>query len=621
MGSQPSKQDTAIEACLADFPGQEREHLLGLFETLCKGPGNERSSSHDDHSIDPQHFNAYFGPLLPPTLLACFRVTMQMHSMIHQPNEDLASTAAGGGGGGGGSSNENISNSSNNSNNNAKKNKRRSVMTRSTSVDASSPISKYGWVMTIHRLSKTSIEEQAGLSFMLQTHDASLESFVGNVTRAAMVFWLAGEVASWKAIPEKDVEATTEFLLTRHLEADHAYDDDLEEEEEDHQDKEEDADAKVPEKSRETRTTGPKTKAARDWLQAAQKRDAQGHASSKELSRSAFLNWYQRTVEYQILFTILIRNLFLGSSTLPSMTTAAAGAGADLNSSSGTLSKRIKLPIELENKLCQRNFIAPRIKGGLDVAPRFSRLLSVADFFQLQYALPTPVIGNVLSANPPTSSSTHGSKQGPGGAAGSSSGEGSHSNDSVRPTPPLRLLFSSRTSGASFSTLLQKITYQGPTLVVMKDEDGYIFGAYADQDWEQGPKFYGTDRSFLFTIRPQFRIYRPSKLNANYQYLDSGTKTLPNGMGFGGQLRYFGLWLASDFQTGQSAAEPLCSTFQSPRLSKQQNFKLDEVEDRDEEPKHSAMDAHPDAVALLEMANRKMYSKDVRAPENVYESD
>jgi hypothetical protein len=33
------------------------------------------------------------------------------------------------------------------------------------------------------------------------------------------------------------------------------------------------------------------------------------------------------------------------------------------------------------------------------------------------------------------------------------------------------------------------------------------------------------------------------------------------------------------------------------------------------------MDTHPDAVALLEMANRKMYSKDVRSPENIYDSD
>ena len=43
--------------------------------------------------------------------------------------------------------------------------------------------------------------------------------------------------------------------------------------------------------------------------------------------------------------------------------------------------------------------------------------------------------------------------------------------------------------------------------------------------------------------------------------------------------------------------------------------------EREDTPKHSAMDTHSDAVALLEMANRKMYSKDVRAPENVYDSE
>ncbi|KAG0291295.1 hypothetical protein BGZ98_003070 [Dissophora globulifera] len=602
MGSQASKHDTAIETCLADFPDQERTYILNLFERLCKGQfgpggqdgeGDKEHVSADDESIDPQNFNAYFGPLLPPTLLTCFRVTMQLHSMLYKSSDDSSANGAGSGSGaaGGGAAGGGVANKNRN---------RRSGLTRSTSVDSTSPISKYGWVVTIHRLSRTTIEEQAGLSFMLQTHDKSLESFVSNVARAVMAFWLAGDVGSWRDIPEEDADTTTEFLLTRHL--DRNTTDDFEEE-----------------LSRSDGTaaadSGP-DKASQDWLEAAQKRDSQGRPSTKELSRVAFLNWYQRTVEYQIMFKILIHNLFLGPSTL---------AGAE-TSPSTQQRKRIKLKVEQENKLCQMNFIAPRFKGGIDVAPHFSRLLTVADFFQLRYALPTPSYNNA--------SASYGSskKQGSGTAGGSGSGNGGleQSASEARPTPPLRLLFSSKTSGASFSTLLQKITFQGPTLIVMKDEDGYIFGAYADQDWEQGPKFYGTDRTFLFTIRPKFRIYQPSRINSNFQYLDYGTKTLPNGIGLGGQLRYFGLWLASDFHTGQSAAEPMCSTFQSPRLSKQQNFKLEEMEvwqvhpsqiDRDEAPKHSAMDAHPDAVALLEMANRKMYSKDVRAPENVYDSD
>ncbi|KAF9928644.1 hypothetical protein BGZ65_006156 [Modicella reniformis] len=340
-----------------------------------------------------------------------------------------------------------------------------------------------------------------------------------------MAFWLAGEVRSWRDIPEDDAEAATEFLLTRHLEFPGTLEDDLDfTRGSDNESKKDSADAI--------------DKGAQEWLEAARKRDSQGGPSTKELSRTSFLTWYQRVVEYQILFTILIQNIFLGPSILK-----------------GSEGKRIKLTGEQENKLCQKNYISPRFKEGIDAAPHFSRLLTISEFFQLRYALPTY---NNMS-DPVGPSKKHKAE--------------------AHPTPPLRLLFSSKTSGASFSTLVQKIMFQGPTLVIMKDEDGHIFGAYADQDWEQKPKFYGTD---------------------------------------------------SDFQTGQSAAEPLCTTFQSPQLSKQQNFKLDEMEvwqihpsqiERDEAPRHSAMDTHPDAVALLEMANRKMYSKDVRSPEIIYDSD
>lgn len=327
---------------------------------------------------------------------------------------------------------------------------------------------------------------------MLQTHDKSLESFVANVTRAAMVFWLAGEIESWKEISVEDVQATTEFLLTRHINAiqENNFDD--------------------FEEPTKTGTSGDKT--ATEWIEAATRKEGE---SNKELSRTAFLNWYQKTVEYQIIFTILIHNLFLGPST--NSQTSAPSQGEQLRR------KRIKLSAEQENKLIQKNYIAHRIRG-IAPAPSFSRLLSVADFFQLQYALPTPSYLNSSFGSKKQGSAT--AAKGGGGGKG-----GMEQSLEAKPTPPLKLLFSSKTSGASFSTLLQKVTYQGPTLVIMKDEDGYIFGAYADQDWEQGPKFYGTDRNFLFTIRPTFRIYRPTRVNNNFQYLDSGTRTLPNGMG------------------------------------------------------------------------------------------
>src|SRR5690349_9076411 len=144
-GSQPSKQETAIEACLADFPEHERINVLDLFDTLCKGvtpsttatQDTKKGGHHgDDHeTIDPQQFNAFFNPLLPPPLLTCFRVTMQMHSAIHDsssPTTDSINSGQVNGGAGNRAA-------------------RRQGLTRSTSVDSTSRISKYGWVMTIHR--------------------------------------------------------------------------------------------------------------------------------------------------------------------------------------------------------------------------------------------------------------------------------------------------------------------------------------------------------------------------------------------------------------------------------------------------------------------------------------
>lgn len=47
----------------------------------------------------------------------------------------------------------------------------------------------------------------------------------------------------------------------------------------------------------------------------------------------------------------------------------------------------------------------------------------------------------------------------------------------------------------------------------------------------------------------------------------------------GGQFNYNGLWLESDLIHGHSKGKP-CSTFGSPRLSKEENFVVEHVEVR-----------------------------------------
>ena len=46
----------------------------------------------------------------------------------------------------------------------------------------------------------------------------------------------------------------------------------------------------------------------------------------------------------------------------------------------------------------------------------------------------------------------------------------------------------------------------------------------------------------------------------------------------GGQIEYFGLWLSGDYGTGHSRARPKCTTYNSPRLSQEEEFKVQLLE-------------------------------------------
>jgi hypothetical protein len=50
---------------------------------------------------------------------------------------------------------------------------------------------------------------------------------------------------------------------------------------------------------------------------------------------------------------------------------------------------------------------------------------------------------------------------------------------------------------------------------------------------------------------------------------------LPNGLGFGGQMDYFGMWIDSQFERGTFACEPTSTTFGNPKLSQKSTFDID----------------------------------------------
>ncbi|KAI8825960.1 TLD-domain-containing protein [Fimicolochytrium jonesii] len=185
-------------------------------------------------------------------------------------------------------------------------------------------------------------------------------------------------------------------------------------------------------------------------------------------------------------------------------------------------------------------------------------------------------------------------------------------------------LFSTQTDGASWTVFAGKVQEQGSVLFVIRDKDQNVFGAFAAEELVPRPKFVGDSRTFVFTLRPQIGVFSPAGYNANYQYYNTGAATFPNGIGFGGQLDYFGLYISSTFENGHSKASPRSSTFDSPRLSAKEEFQIDfveaflvkpkEVDDRLIDPKLAKKSILNDDVAssLLEMSGKRMYSKEVQ---------
>eukprot|EP00041_Stephanoeca_diplocostata_P027830 m.773519 g.773519 ORF g.773519 m.773519 type:complete len:464 (+) comp23253_c0_seq3:556-1947(+) len=189
-------------------------------------------------------------------------------------------------------------------------------------------------------------------------------------------------------------------------------------------------------------------------------------------------------------------------------------------------------------------------------------------------------------------------------------------------------LFSSQRDGASYHRLRQCILDKGSTVLLIKDTENHVFGAFAADSWKDHPVFYGSDHSFLFGVHPELRLYRASHQNANYMYMNHSQETLPNGLGMGGQFDYFGLFIANTFDQGHCRGHPLSSTYTNPVLASSSDFKIRDIEvwrvgpppasDEDENDTggnpRSVLDGNGTEKALLELAGKSMRSEGLREP-------
>ncbi|XP_061234397.1 nuclear receptor coactivator 7 isoform X4 [Neopsephotus bourkii] len=133
-----------------------------------------------------------------------------------------------------------------------------------------------------------------------------------------------------------------------------------------------------------------------------------------------------------------------------------------------------------------------------------------------------------------------------------------------------RLVYSTLEHGTSLKTLYRRSSsLDSPVLLVIKDMDNQIFGAYATQPFRFSDHYYGTGETFLYTFSPHFKVFKWS--GENTYFINGDTSSLELGGG-GGR---FGLWLDADLYHGRSNS---CSTFNNDILSKKEDFIIQDIE-------------------------------------------
>lgn len=162
----------------------------------------------------------------------------------------------------------------------------------------------------------------------------------------------------------------------------------------------------------------------------------------------------------------------------------------------------------------------------------------------------------------------------------------------------LSLVFSTESHGRSMSTFYSCAHDHTKTLLIVKDEEGFIFGHFSTERWHVDNTYYGTGESFLFSLSPEFHVYNWTKANDFYQFGDKSY--LCTGCGSANSLSsrnlrksnpsfsrknsessstasavsgYYGLWL--NLENGNSST---CETYLNRPLGSNNDFEIISLE-------------------------------------------
>jgi len=124
------------------------------------------------------------------------------------------------------------------------------------------------------------------------------------------------------------------------------------------------------------------------------------------------------------------------------------------------------------------------------------------------------------------------------------------------------LLYSKIHHGVSINTFYLRTANMGPTVMVCRDSNDQVFGAYVSASWHISTSYYGTGETFVFSVSPEFRVHNWTR--ANNMFVLSKANFLS--IGAGGHAAF---WIDDDFHNGSSG---VCATFDSPCLASKEMF-------------------------------------------------
>ena len=136
-----------------------------------------------------------------------------------------------------------------------------------------------------------------------------------------------------------------------------------------------------------------------------------------------------------------------------------------------------------------------------------------------------------------------------------------------------RFLYSSQTHSRSLEELKSRVMYKGPTILVVRDTEGNVFGAHASTSWcDTDYTWVGNGECFLFSIKPKMTVFHSTGKDKNFQTMSDEL------LAMGGSRGNFGLFLNSDLSSGSSSGN--IETFHTDtfQLTREAEFGIDHVE-------------------------------------------